>query len=150
MTTETKPKTSIDSGRLKHLEMLQQVITRMANNSFLVKGWSITLISALLALAAKDKIQLMAYVAILPWLAFWMLDGFFLRQERLYRGLFDIYRQQPQDTPTDFSMDTRPVTVDSWFKVMRSPTLRLFHGLLLCLILAVIIAAHCGLMAVAG
>ena len=156
MTTETKPKTSIDSGRLKHLEMLQQVITRMANNSFLVKGWSITLISALLALAAKDKIQLMAYVAILPWLAFWMLDGFFLHQEKLFRRLFDHYRAQPQDTATDFSMDTRlegvidKPKVQPWSVVMFSRTLLIFHGLLLCLILAVIIAAHCGLMAVAG
>jgi len=33
--------------KLKHLEMLQGVINRMANNSFLLKGWSVVLISAL-------------------------------------------------------------------------------------------------------
>lgn len=145
---------TIDPGRLKHLEMLQQVITRMAGNSFLVKGWSITLISALLALATKDKIQLMAYVALLPWLAFWMLDGFFLHQERLFRRLFDHYRAQPQDTATDFSMDTRLEDVQDkpevkpWSAVMFSRTLLIFHGLLVCLIVAVILAAYCGLIPV--
>lgn len=148
MPTEKKPDVVINSGRLKHLEMLQQVITRMANNSFLVKGWSITLISALLALATKDKIQLMAYVAILPWLAFWMLDGFFLHQERLFRRLFDHYRVQPQDMATDFSMDTRlkdvkdKPTVQSWPRVMFSKTLLIFHGLLGFLIMAVILASY--------
>lgn len=143
---------TIDPGRLKHLEMLQQVITRMAGNSFLVKGWSITLISALLAFAAKDKISIMAWVAILPWLAFWMLDGFFLHQERLFRRLFDHYRAQPQDTATDFSMDTRLEDVQDkpevkpWFAVMFSRTLLIFHGLLVCLIVAVILAAYCGLI----
>lgn len=137
---------AIDSGRLKHLEMLQQIITRMASNSFLVKGWSITLISALLAFAAKDKISVMAGVAVLPWLAFWMLDGFFLRQERLFRKLFDHCRSQPQDSPTDFSMNTQPVsdTVDSWIKVMFSKTLLIFHGVLGLLIVAVILFSFLG------
>lgn len=145
MTTDTK--TTIDSGRLKHLEMLQQVITRMANNSFLIKGWSITLISALLAFATKDKIQVMAWIALLPWLAFWILDGFFLHQEKLFRRLFDHYRVQPQDTATDFSMDTRlkdvkdKPEVQSWPSVMVSKTLLIFHGLLALLIVAVILAS---------
>ena len=41
-------------SKLEHLKMLQAVITRMASNSFMVKGWCITLVSALLALSAKD------------------------------------------------------------------------------------------------
>jgi hypothetical protein len=32
--------------KIKHLEMIQAVISRLANNSFLLKGWSITLVSA--------------------------------------------------------------------------------------------------------
>ena len=34
--------------KIKHLEMIQAVIVRMGNNSFLLKGWSVTLISAYL------------------------------------------------------------------------------------------------------
>jgi hypothetical protein len=38
--------------KISHLQMLQAVITRMAGNSFLLKGWSVTLVSAPFALAA--------------------------------------------------------------------------------------------------
>jgi hypothetical protein len=41
-------------SKLKHLELVQGVINRMAGNSFILKGWSVTLTSALFALAAKD------------------------------------------------------------------------------------------------
>ena len=42
-------------NKRKHLEFIQSVIARMNSNSFLIKGWSITLVSALFALAAKDS-----------------------------------------------------------------------------------------------
>ncbi len=120
----------INTGRLKHLEMLQQVITRMTSNSFLVKGWSVTLLSAILVMTAKDKVYAMGWVAVVPIAAFWLIDGFFLREERLFRKLYDCYRSQPQDTPTDFSMDTSIVAkgVGSWGKMMVSKTLLIFHG----------------------
>lgn len=148
MTADSESKKTIDAGRLQHLNMLQNVISRMASNSFLVKGWSITLISALLAFATKDKISVMAWIAILPWLAFWTLDGFFLHQERLFRKLYDFYRRQPQHQPTDFSMNTLPVSdeVASWFGVVCSRTLLIFHGLLGLLIGLVILAGHLGWM----
>jgi hypothetical protein len=79
----------IDNGRLKHLEIVQQAITRMAGNSFFLKGWSVTLLSALLAIAVKDSLYLMIWIAFVPVSMFWILDGYFLRQERLYRKLWD-------------------------------------------------------------
>ncbi len=45
-------------AKLKHLELSQGVINRMAGNSFLLKGWSVTLVSALFALSAKDSNQM--------------------------------------------------------------------------------------------
>ena len=72
----------MDNHKLKHLEFIQNIITRMNSNSFLIKGWSITLISALFALAAKDSninYVLITYVVI-P--VFWLLDGFFIATER--------------------------------------------------------------------
>ena len=41
--------------KMKHLEFIQNVITRMNSNSFLIKGWAITLVSALFALAANGS-----------------------------------------------------------------------------------------------
>lgn len=115
--------------KLKHLEMLQSVINRMANNSFLLKGWSVVLISALFALAAKDSQIYFIYLAYFPAIAFWNLDGYFLWQERLYRKLYDKVRLQ-DESEIDFSMDTRPVVgeVESWSQAAFSKTLRVFHG----------------------
>ncbi|MFN0110387.1 MAG: hypothetical protein ACKVZH_16140 [Blastocatellia bacterium] len=127
-------------SKLKHLEMIQAVITRMANNSFLVKGWCLTLVSGLLALAGgKDGNTKLVFVTYLPLLMFWYLDGFFLQQERLFRKIYDYHRQQPETdfaiSPADIPEDQK--TVDDVVRVMRSKTLLAFYGMTL---IAVVIA----------
>ena len=90
--------------KLKHLEFIQNVITRMNSNSFLIKGWTITLIAALFALAAKDaniKYVLVSYIAI-P--AFWILDGYFISQEIQYRSLYKEVALKDK-SEIDFNMD---------------------------------------------
>ena len=118
-------------SKLKHLEMIQAVVNRMANNSFLLKGWSVTLISALLALAAANSDRRFVYVAVLPLLMFWLLDAYFLRQERLFRKLYDRVRMLDANA-IDFSMNTMPYVKDtaSWIGVMFSRTLLIFYGAL--------------------
>ncbi len=95
-------------AKLKHLEMIQVVINRMANNSFLLKGWSVTLTAALFALAAKGSNPVFILLAWVPALMFWGLDGYYLRQERLFRKIYDKVRKIKDDSGIDFSMDTRP------------------------------------------
>jgi hypothetical protein len=73
----------------KHLDLLQDVIKRLAGNSFLIKGWSVTLVTALLGLAAEGARPELAALALLPALMFWGLCGYFLAQERLFRRIFD-------------------------------------------------------------
>ena len=43
----------MDNNKIKHLEFIQSTITRMNQNSFQIKGWMITLVSALLAHYAR-------------------------------------------------------------------------------------------------
>ena len=78
--------------RATYLELIQGVISRMAGNSFLLKGWSVTLAAALLAVAANEARARFSAVALLPAFAFWGLDAYYLRQERLFRCLFDHVR----------------------------------------------------------
>jgi hypothetical protein len=129
-------------AKLKHLEMIQGVINRMANNSFLLKGWSVILVSALFALAAKDSNKLYIYLSYFPSLAFWFLDGYFLRQEKLYRKLYDKVRSI-NDSEIDFSMDTSSLTnqVHTWSEVIFSKTLSIFHGVIVLTILLVMLIA---------
>lgn len=121
-----------------HLKMLQGVINRLSHNSFLLKGWSVILVSAMFALGAQDTEPLFVYLAYFPAVAFWCLDGYFLRQERLFRALYDHVRYLDDDR-IDFAMDTSSVAgkVDSWFDVTRSRTLIAFHGVILVSIVIV-------------
>ena len=64
-------------NKRKHLEFIQAAVNRMASNLFLLKGWTIALIAALFALAAKDTNRLYFLIAYFPALMFWMLDGYF-------------------------------------------------------------------------
>lgn len=114
----------------KHLEFLQNVITRMNSNSFLIKGWTITLVSALFALAAKDanvNYVLVSYIAI-P--VFWMLDGFYISQERQYR---DLYKEVAAKSENDinFSMDASGYCKGdrTWLAGIFSKTLIPFYGI---------------------
>lgn len=109
---------------------MQNVITRMNSNSFLIKGWTITLVSALFALAAKDanvNYVLVSYIS-LP--AFWVLDGFYISQERQYR---DLYKEVAAKTETDinFSMDASGYCKGdgTWLAGIFSKTLIPFYGI---------------------
>lgn len=75
--------------KLKHLEMIQAVINRMANNSFMLKGWTVTLVAGIFALASKDADKMYFLIAYIPLIIFWGLDSYYLLQERLYRSLYD-------------------------------------------------------------
>ena len=123
----------------KYLNMLQGIINRLAGNSFSVKGWSMTLVSALLGLALSGKggSPFGAAVALLPALAFWGLDGYFLAQERLFRGLYAKVIDPTGQVPA-FSMKTEPFTAAVWTKATFSLTLLLFHGAVLAVSVVVL------------
>ena len=126
-------------NKRQHLEMIQGVISRMAGNLFFLKGWAITLIAALFALAAKDANLKYIIVAYFPVLIFWILDGYFLSQERLFRDLYDDVRKR-EEKDIDFSMDTRAYRENernSWFRSMFSPTLLWFYVSLIVVMLAI-------------
>lgn len=109
--------------------MIQAIITRMAGNSFVIKGWSITLVAALFALGAANTEGLFVYLAYFPAFMFWSLDAYFLRQEKLFRMLYDHVREL-DEVQVDFSMYTERFNaeVDRAWNVAWSHTLRLFHG----------------------
>ena len=92
-------------NKRKHLEFIQGIISRMAGNLFFLRGWTITLIGALLALFSKNNSpDYIFYFLILVVFIFWVLDGFFLSQERSYRDLYNHVRKQKEED-IDFSMD---------------------------------------------
>lgn len=80
--------------KYKHLEMIQNIIQRMATNSFMLKGWAVTLIVAIFALADKDMNQNYFGLTYIPAITFWFLDSYYLQLERKFKMLYDIVRQK--------------------------------------------------------
>lgn len=124
--------------KLKHLEFIQGVISRMNNCSFLLKGWSVTLISALFALSAKDVDVRFVLIAYFPAIVFWILDGFFLDQEKRYRQLYELVIADSPDVP-ELEMNTTKVAgiSGSWSGALFTKTLLPFHGVVIGTILLV-------------
>jgi hypothetical protein len=132
----------VKEDAIKHLEFIQNIITRMANNSFLLKGWTVTLVAALFALAAQNANLDFVYLAFFPIVAFWVLDAYYLRQERLFRSLYNNIRNKDdsiiQSEP--FTMNTKPFekTEKCWLRVMFSRTLSIFYLATLLTVISVI------------
>lgn len=118
--------------KIKHLEFIQGVINRLASDSFRMKGWCVVLIAALFILLARQGQVGFVAVALIPVIAFWGLDGYFLWQERLYRALYDHVRALGEDK-IDFSMNVSPFRKSrgcTWPSATFSRTLLFFYGAL--------------------
>ncbi len=74
----------------KHLEFIQAITKRLASNSFQMKAWNVALATAAVGFAAsKDSHPPAAVLAVVPSIAFWFLDAYYLGLERLYRDLYE-------------------------------------------------------------
>jgi hypothetical protein len=117
-------------NKCKHLEFIQNIISRMAGNLFFLRGWTITLIGALLALFSKNNSpDYVFYFLIVLILVFWILDGYFLSQERSYRDLYNHVRKLKEEE-IDFSMDIseyQKYKKNTLIFSMFSPTLLIFY-----------------------
>lgn len=125
-----------DTNLHKEIDLIQGCINRMASNSFMLKGWLITIIAAMITLSMDKQNAILIVVATaLPLLCFWYLDAFYLRTERKYRKLYEWVLEERAKKNAEFMycLDTKRFEkdVDSIFCVMFSKTLLPFYGILL-------------------
>lgn len=136
--------------RIRYLEMIQNAINSQATSSMTVTGWTVVLVSALFVLSTGDSNWVFACFAFLPVIAFWILDAYFLRRERLYRALYEKVRTQSDELAVDFSMqvgvdspkpEPKPQTKPegSFLSAVFSKTLLLFYGIMVITIAGVIL-----------
>lgn len=125
---------------VKHLEMIQGVVNRLANNSFSIKGWSMAILAAAILFIARSNNIYSEYLILtflIPIFGFWLLDGYFLWQERLFRGVYDDVRQQEK---TDFKMNI-PAQFkkpdNRWIDSIFSKTLIIFYSVEIVFIVVV-------------
>lgn len=125
---------------IEEIKVVQDIIKRMASNSFSVKTWTITLIVATLLFKGNNNHILIAFI---PLFAFWFLDSYYLQQERLFRQVHNwitTYRMDNEDelfnmNPTRFKDKVQTVP-----RIMFSiSTLPFYGGIFIMLISYIVI-----------
>lgn len=123
-------------NKIKHLEMIENIIERMAKNSFQLKAWAMTLVTVVGALGAKESDKRFMLIAFVPIIGFWLLDAFYVQQERRYTALYrSVCEKKEEDI--DFNLNTRLITLTSkeaericFINCFKSTSVSLFYGVL--------------------
>lgn len=108
----------------KELDLIQTCITRMANNSFIIKGWTLTLFVALITFFnlknLPDIILIFALISVV--FLFSYLDAFYLWQERKYVQLYSdvIKKRQNNDFTHLYSLSTKDYDAETIFDVIKN------------------------------
>ncbi len=100
----------------KEIDLIQSCINRMAHNSFIVKGWLISLIAVVLALLPENfDMKILCIIGLSVSCCFWYLDGFFLKMEKLYRWKYEwvIVNRMTTD---EWYYDLNPYNKNMWLK----------------------------------
>jgi len=112
----------------KEIDIIQNIIKRMASNSFLIKGWTLSLIVITMLLKGNQPKVIIAFI---PLFIFWGLDAYFLRIERRYRELFNwVIDNRMSSIENIFKMDYKRFNceVKSYIETVYSTTLFWFYG----------------------
>lgn len=130
---------SLTSEQVAHLGMIQNVITRMAGNSFALKTLSVTLVTAVIALigAIDDPQPLYIAAAGLPVVVFWWMDAKYLQLERLYRALYDDVRNGAAVAPFDMRANQYLAQTQSVPRIAFSWSVVAIYLTLLCVLILV-------------
>ena len=120
---------------IKRLEMIQAIIARMAQNSFVIKGWAVTLSAALLALNARGADLSFAVLAVFPAVVFCGMDAYYLSLERQFRATYNTL------APSDMKVSERaPAGKPTWLSALVAPVV--FLPYLTIVVVVVLIATR--------
>ena len=127
-----------------YLEMIQKVIARMGNNSFLLKGWAVLVIVAIFTFTKESNNVKIILFTNIPLVVFWGLDSYYLQLERKYRLLFDHVRNNISEKDVDYNLNPNLISVTlkdskkvSFFNCLFSITELLYYGT--CIVTTILI-----------
>ena len=101
----------MEDKKIKHLEMIENVIERMAGNSFQLKGWTIALIGLVTVFFSNANFQSFLGIIVFLLLAFWYMDSYYLQLEKKYRILYSNVCEKSEDQ-IDFNMDLQNIEIN--------------------------------------
>ena len=98
----------------KEIDLIQNCISRMSQNSFNVKGWLIGLIIAVIALLPENiDASYVCLIILITTFIFWGLDAFYLKMEKLYRWKYE-WVIEKRLTTTKYSYNLNPYEKRMW------------------------------------
>lgn len=144
ITKEKTKKITVDEMH-KEIDLLQSCIDRMAKNSFMIKGWFVSIYAVILALLPeKVDVMLLCVVLIVVNILFWYLDGVYLRDEKIFRRIYQwvVEARKQNDRELMYQLElnlykNKIGTMDSVGKIMFSKSLFIFYAILLAVLLVV-------------
>lgn len=99
----------------KEIDLIQSCINRMANNSFMCKGWLLSLIIAILALLPENiNKKSICLIILLANLCFWWMDTYFLQQEKLFRWKYEWIIKNRTNENLNYLYDLNPNNMHMW------------------------------------
>ena len=120
-----------------HLQLIENVIERMAKNSFIIKGWTLTALGGLATLFIANQDKKWSYdlliLILICTLIFWWHDAYYLKLERQYRALYKIVSEK-DPAEIDFSM-LPPETNESVPCVALRPVLRYSYVIIVFIVI---------------
>ena len=121
-----------------HLDIMQGVIQRMAANSASCKTWCISLVSAILVVAADKGKPHVVWLALLPTLMFFLLDTYYLAFEKGFRDSYNTFVEKLHSgsaADSDlFKVALEGRVSDHQWKAMKSLSVWGFYGCLAVLV----------------
>ncbi|MCQ2799779.1 MAG: hypothetical protein MJ228_03320 [Bacilli bacterium] len=99
------------NDKIEHLKMIEDIISRMANNSIKAKEFTIAIVSLFGVLLSINSEKQWLFVLIIPIIALWFMDSKYLQQERTFRKLYDFIRNK--EDKIDFNMNPKQVKLES-------------------------------------
>lgn len=118
----------------KEIDLIQGCINRMANNSFLIKGWALGVFAGVTAFTKGENLNnivLLLCTTVVPFICFWVLDAYFLQIERKYRAMYTerLTKRKNNDSDELFDLNPNKYKVGSILRIMFSQTLTIFYGI---------------------
>lgn len=115
--------------RVAYLNIVQGIISRLANSSSVIKGASVTVLSALLAFAGGDHIIFHVWMFIVPGLIFMCYHAYFLQQERAFIRLYNDAAAEPLSKEISFVINAAKINSvkEAYLSILARKTIWAFH-----------------------
>ncbi len=149
---------NLNNDDRQYLQMLHDIITRMATNSANCKTWLITLITGFFAISiGVDALRGWIWILLFPIVLFWYLDQLYLSLERAFRNrernfLNEIFKDDVsivnyQKILYDFkplfaSADDKTIGMVSTNGIWRTKSVIPFYGTLSLIVIVVTVIAN--------